>query len=980
MLNKKEPATFWEFFVEAASDKVIIILAVAAVVSIILGMTVPSPHTGEVEYSHGWIEGTAIIISILIVTMVGSVNNYQKAKQFEQMEAEQSVKTINVIRNGEKKSILSDTLVVGDLLFLEYGMELSADGLILQSSELKMSEAAITGESDLMEKDPEKDPFILSGTAVDEGTGIMMVIGVGMNSFQGHLKSSLDAESGDTPLQEHLAHLADMVGYFGFALAFLLIAGLFIKEGILISKKERVASGTAFLNYILIAVTLVVVAIPEGLPLAVTIALAFAMRSMMSDHCMVRVLASCETMGAATAVCSDKTGTLTTNVMTCVQGVIGSEEFLLKGFAVPRQPNVHIADPDNVTTRTNPAVMDLFCFSLAINSTADQEMKEGVLQWRGNKTEIGMLGLLQRFKYDMKAARARFPHHDLSKIKQFPFNSAKKRMTTIIREDNGTLTAHIKGASEAILEQCAYHMDASGNIAPIDDNTRAIYNDIIEDMALNRNRTMGLACLQDMPSANGQIPTEEPDVKFVFLGVLGIQDPVREEVPDAVEACHAAGLIIRMCTGDNITTAIAVAKKCHIYHEDGWDIAMQGTDFRKMYNEDKETLITLIPRLKVLARSSPQDKHILVGLIQASGEVVGVTGDGTNDAPALKLADVGFAMKSGTDIAKGAADMVLLDDNFATVVTAIMWGRAVNDNIKKFLQFQLTINCAGVMLTLIASLVSPTSKEPFTPVQMLWLNLIMDTLAALALSTELPEKASLLRAPVYKAAPLITRRMWCFIACHGAWQFALILTIMLVGHDWFETIEKPGLCKFDYGLVPTLVNGTTVMKPHHTRVYCDKLCTDDGGVLKGGYVCQQGPTHSTMLFNIFILSQVFNVVNSRKIYGEMNPLEGLWTRSKQLVIIFIIIGGLQVIAVELLGRFMSTTGLGGYHWGVCIGLAAITIVIGILQRFVPITDVVPESVVEHHKYIADLKAAVLATRKDEPAHAPAAQTREPAHH
>jgi len=399
-----------------------------------------------------------------------------------------------------------------------------------------------------------------------------------------------------------------------------------------------------------------------------------------------------------------------------------------------------------------------------------------------------------------------------------------------------------------------------------------------------------------------------------------------------------------MVTGDNIHTARAIAIGCHIMKDDGIDLAMTGPEFRTMAAENPEALMDLIPRLRVLARSSPKDKHLLVGLLQKRGEVVAVTGDGTNDAPALKLADVGFAMASGTDVAKSKAAMVLLDNNFASVVNAIKWGRAVNDNIKKFLQFQLSINVAGVMLTLIGSLVSETSKEPFTPVQLLWLNLIMDTLAALSLATERPEEQSLTRLPVYREAPLITRRMVCFIAVHGAFQFALIMAIMLDGHRWFKTVEDVKRCDFD-----NLASNSTVWG------HCKKVCENAGGTFTNDRYCQQGTIHSTMIFNIFIWFQIFNVINSRKINGEMNPLEGVLTRSRNLIGIFALIAGLQACAVELTGDFMSVTGLTGNQWGICIGFGALELIVGVLQRFIPITDVIPEDVLEREAKDAELR-------------------------
>jgi Ca2+-transporting ATPase len=338
--------------------------------------------------------------------------------------------------------------------------------------------------------------------------------------------------------------------------------------------------------------------------------------------------------------------------------------------------------------------------------------------------------------------------------------------------------------------------------------------------------------------------------------------------------------------------------------------------------------------------------------------VVGVTGDGTNDAPALKLAHVGFAMKTGTDIAKGAADMVLLDDNFATVVTAIKWGRSVNDNIRKFLQFQLTINVSGVMLTVVASLISASSKPPFTPVQLLWLNLIMDTLAALALATESPEEESLLRRPVYMDSPLVSRRMWTFIAVHASWQFLIIILLHSGAHDWFNIIENDDICASS-AIDKRIINGTFV---NTVARWCRFQCADAGGTFYADtFRCNQGNTHSTLLFNTFIWTQVVNVINARKIYNEQNPLEGILTRSQNLIFIFAIIGGLQTIAVFFFGDFMGVTAIGPFFWGLSLGFAGITIPVGIIQRLIPAPEPTPESIVAQEARMKQLREEFDAT-------------------
>jgi len=948
VLSTREPVSFLEMLLEALQDRVIQILAVAAVVSIIFGTTLPNPHSGETEPKTGWIEGFAIMVSIFVVVMVGSVNNYQKAKKFEEMEKEQSIKHVSVLRDGLDKKITTDQLVVGDIIIVENGQELTMDAIVLSSTDLKTNESAITGEPDLIEKSPaedEKDPFLISGTLVEEGDARAMVIAVGMDSFQGRMKAALDEEGGETPLQEHLTALGDDIGKLGLAGAILLLTALSIKEVILITTKDgHKAHATTFLNFVIVAVTIIAVAIPEGLPLAVTISLAFSMKAMMEDNCMVRVLASCETMGAATGICSDKTGTLTTNSMTTVQAAFYDEEFVMKDYGIhPRTKETALVDRESISLSTKPAHIDEFCEAVSLNSTAHEAVnEEGISRWTGNKTEIGILGLCARLQRNYLDYRRKYPHED---IRQYAFSSKKKRMTTLVRQGT-TVAAYTKGASEAILESCQRYRNAAGIVCDIDEEKRAELSSIILDMANQGNRTIGVATSETELS---EFPMEEPDLNYIWLGVLGIQDPIRPEVPDAVEKCHSARLTVRMVTGDNINTAIAISKKANIMKDGTDDYAMTGPDFRKMYKENKEELLTLLPRLRVLARSSPNDKYVLVGMLQDDvGEVVGVTGDGTNDAPALKLADVGFAMNTGTDIAKGAADMVLLDDNFATVIAAIKWGRTVNDNIKKFLQYQLAINFAGVGLTIVGALASPTSKEPIAPVQLLWLNLIMDTLAALSLATERPEDACLERLPVYKQAPLITRRMFAFISIHGVYQFTLILIVLFVGHKWFDTIDFRSLGCADDRL--PLNNTPVYPSPAPTRQMCNDFCTHVGGVLEKNVAvpkrCLQGRVHGTMIFNIFIWFQVFNVVNARKIYGEINCFEGLIDRSRPMILVFGIIVALQCIAVELFGDFMKTAPLTGKQWLWCIGLGATELVLGLFVRLLPIKDYVPSAAEE----------------------------------
>ena len=1002
-LDRKPPVTFLETLIDALGDDLIRILLVAAMISVIFGMTLPDPHSGVVQRDSGWIKGTALILSCAVVVLISAVNNYQKAKRFEELELAQSVKNVTVKRDGQDIEISSDEIAVGDILVLTTGMELPCDGIYLRGTNIKSNESPITGEPDLIEKD-ELHPFFISGTSVEEGSGEMLVVAIGMDSFQGRMKNMKDdekakgkkkegagtAEGGEapegqknkedggeknkeeggnggkddddddddkksddddedeqdqTPLQEHLSALAEKVGKIGLGLALFVLVALSIKEIILITTEGKTASPASFLSFIIIAITLIAVAIPEGLPLAVTISLAYSMKAMMEDNCMVRILASCETMGAATAICSDKTGTLTTNQMTVVQGYLFETEFIIDGYGCnARHGGVKVCSRDSFDKSIiSPANSELFCRALSVNSTAAQvKNREGNIVWSGNKTEIGLLGICNHFGYDYKSFRKNLVEKD--NYFRFDFSSTTKRMTSLVKDPElGGLVAFVKGASEIVAAKCSRFLSKTGEVVPLDGVQRAQIDTIIEDMASQGNRTISLA--YSVLAGQTEFPHEHPDLDdLIFLGVLGVQDPIRQEVPAAVANCASAGLVVRMVTGDNATTARAIGKKCGIFNEAS-DVCLEGKDFREMYRTNPEALVQLLPRVRILARSSPMDKFILVKLLQDPDglcDVVGVTGDGTNDAPALKLADVGFAMQSGTDIAKGSADMVLMDDNFATVVTAIMWGRAVNDNIKKFIQYQLAINSAGVLLTVVGSLASKSSKEPLAAVQLMWLNLIMDSLAALSLATEKPEEACLHRDPVYKLAPLINNRMWSFIGLHGTFQFTMVMIMLFLGHNWFGTIEYEGTCHAN--LDKTFVNGSYTSPV--TR-FCAERCTSSGGSLNTEtWVCQQGYLHSTLIFNAFIFCQIFNVLNARKLYGEWNPFEGLWDRSRLLIGVYTFVVGLQAIAVEFFGRFMSVTSLPWQWWLITIAIGSIELPLGFLIRLLPIKNFKPDAAAE----------------------------------
>ncbi|KAJ1837142.1 plasma membrane calcium, partial [Coemansia sp. RSA 2703] len=443
-------------------------------------------------------------------------------------------------------------------------------------------------------------------------------------------------------------------------------------------------------------------AVPEGLPMAVTIALAYATTKMLKDGNLVRQLAACETMGGATVVCTDKTGTLTQNKMTVVRGFIAEREMRSR------------SDAQSFFEQLPKDLQKLLMQTIAINSTAFEGPDErGHIDFIGSKSECALLGFSKVCGLDYRSTRA-----DHKPVRVYPFSSEKKTMTTIVpAESEGTFRIHAKGASEIILRSCTKYLDRDGQVQELDETQRNEFLRYISTFANNALRTFALAYKNiDSSELDCCNDDEAPLSDLIWIGVVGIQDPLRPGVRQAVEDCHHAGVIVRMITGDNIETARAIARDAGILTKGGQ--AVTGPQWRAMSPEEQHALL---PRLQVMARSSPMDKQIMVQRLQERNEVVAMTGDGTNDSPALKLADVGFSMGiAGTEVAKEASDIILMDDDFKSIVKSLRWGRAVNDSVRKFLQFQLTVNITAVLLTFISSVFSSDGQSALTAVQLLW--------------------------------------------------------------------------------------------------------------------------------------------------------------------------------------------------------------------------------------------------------------------
>uniref|UniRef100_A0A4X2KU30 Calcium-transporting ATPase n=1 Tax=Vombatus ursinus TaxID=29139 RepID=A0A4X2KU30_VOMUR len=965
----KKPKTFLQLVWEALQDVTLIILEIAAIISLGLSFYHP-PGEGnegcataqagaedEGEAEAGWIEGAAILLSVICVVLVTAFNDWSKEKQFRGLQSriEQEQK-FTVVRGAQVIQIPVAEIVVGDIAQVKYGDLLPADGIFIQGNDLKIDESSLTGESDQVRKSVDKDPMLLSGTHVMEGSGRMLVTAVGVNSQTGiiftllgaggeeeekkdkkgvtkvdglqlpatdgaaganttdNANSSLvnakqqdgaaamemqplkSAEGGDgddkkkanmhkkekSVLQGKLTKLAVQIGKAGLvmsAITVIILVLYFTVDTFVVNKKPWLPECTPvyvqyFVKFFIIGVTVLVVAVPEGLPLAVTISLAYSVKKMMKDNNLVRHLDACETMGNATAICSDKTGTLTTNRMTVVQAYVGDVHYK------------EIPEPSVINSQT----LELLVNAIAINSAYTTKIlppeKEGALPRQvGNKTECGLLGFVLDLKQDYEPVRSQMPEEKLYKV--YTFNSVRKSMSTVIKMPDESFRMYSKGASEIVLKKCCKILSPAGEARVFRPRDRdEMVKKVIEPMACDGLRTICIA-YRDFPSSPEPDWENENDIlnDLTCICVVGIEDPVRPEVPEAIRKCQRAGITVRMVTGDNINTARAIAIKCGIIHPGEDFLCIEGKEFnRRIRNEkgeiEQERIDKIWPKLRVLARSSPTDKHTLVkGIIDSTHteqrQVVAVTGDGTNDGPALKKADVGFAMGiAGTDVAKEASDIILTDDNFSSIVKAVMWGRNVYDSISKFLQFQLTVNVVAVIVAFTGACI--TQDSPLKAVQMLWVNLIMDTFASLALATEPPTESLLLRKPYGRNKPLISRTMMKNILGHAVYQLTLIFTLLFVGEKMF--------------MIDSGRNAPLHSPPSE---------------------------HYTIIFNTFVMMQLFNEINARKIHGERNVFDGIF---RNPIFCTIVLGtfAIQIVIVQFGGKPFSCSPLQLDQWMWCI--------------------------------------------------------------
>lgn len=948
----------------ALKDKVLVLLSIAAIISLALGLfqDFGTPRTPG-EPPVDWVEGVAIMIAILIVVIVGSLNDWQKERQFKVLNEKKEERGVKVIRNGVEHLIDVKEVVAGDIALLEPGEIVPCDGIFLSGHNVMCDESAATGETDAIKKAPyshcialkearslqlaneqthvseakeslevhhvstHTDCFVISGSKVLEGVGRYVVVAVGTKSFNGRIMMALRTDTENTPLQLKLNILAELIAKVGSIAGIVLFSSLmirfFVQLGTGNPQRDANQNGMAFVQILIISVTLVVVAVPEGLPLAVTLALAFATKQMSKENLLVRVLGSCETMANASVICTDKTGTLTQNAMSVVAGSIGVHAKFVRRLE-QNQSRTNAADgsrsshdsmsnaghkrdfsidQSDLNTVLSPQLRKLFNAAIAVNSTAfeDKELDSERTVFVGSKTETAMLSFAKELGWE----NYREVRETSDVIQMYPFSSERKAMGVVVRVESGSYRLYVKGASEILTKLCIHHVVTSqsgaqaGNeseeevaVAQINESQQENISRTIIFYANQTLRTIAI-CYRDFASwppagvgvtDNEEVPFEHLLGELTLIGIIGIEDPLRQGVREAVADCHKAGVAVKMCTGDNVLTARSIALQCGIFTPGG--IIMEGPVFRQL--GDKE-ILEIVPRIQVLARSSPDDKKLLVEKLRALGEIVGVTGDGTNDGPALKTANVGFSMGiAGTEVAKEASDVILMDDNFSSIVKAIMWGRCVNDAVRKFLQFQISTNVTAVVVTSVTAVASSSESSVLSAVQLLWINIIMDTFAALALATDPPSPTLLHRKPDKLSAPLFSVDMYKQIFIQSTYQIIVVLLFHFLGLKIL-------------GFANTSENDSIVQ---------------------------------TLVFNTFVFAQIFNSVNSRRLDRNLNVFEGLF-RNHYFIIITLIEIVVQVVIVFIGGAAFQVTRMGGREWGVSLGLGAVSLPLGTLIRLLP---------------------------------------------
>lgn len=861
LLTPPRRTPWWRLFLDKFRDPLIIILMVAGLLSVAIACY---EYWGLGLSAEVFFEPAGIFVAILLATGLAFYFEMKAEGEFSLLNRVNDDEPVQVVRDGNTTTVPRRDVVVGDIVILNTGDEIPADGRLLEAVSMNVNESTLTGEpvtsksADPAQADAEAtypSDAVMRGTSVVEGHGIMEVTAVGDATEAGRIFASLSAtgrgsdavrDAVRTPLDIQLARLSRVITIISYIVAVTIIAGR-----VLMFTLTYDFQWIPFLAYLLqsvmIAVTLIVVSVPEGLPMAVTLALAYSMRRMLRTNNLVRKMHACETMGATTVICTDKTGTLTQNRM-------------------------QVAHTDFFGNPSDAVVAD----ALALNSTADLDFSAAEPKVLGNPTEGALLLWLNSRGIDYRTLR-----RSVTVTAELPFSTERKYMATAVRDAAGNEFLYIKGAPEIVFGLCS---DTAGV-------SRAEIDALLLGYQNRAMRTLGFAWARLEPGSNPLAGGRPSAPGITFLGVTAISDPVRPDVPAAVREVLDAGIGVKIVTGDTPATAREIGRRIGLWDEaaDTADAIITGPQFAALSDDE---LLRRVRGIKIIARARPMDKKRLVEALQNLGEVVAVTGDGTNDAPALKAAQVGLSMGSGTSVAKEASDITIIDDSFSSIGRAVMWGRSLYRNIQRFLLFQLTVNVTASLLVLCGAFMG--TESPLTVTQMLWINLIMDTFAAMALASLPPERSVMKDRPRNRRDFILTPMMDHNIIGVGGFFFLLLMFFLLVfKHCHIDALAD--LLHVDYG---------SLFAPMLTAAFWT-----------GGNV---DAYELTLLFTIFVMTLFFYLFNARAFETGRSALHLRGCGGLLLIAALILIGQVAMVEVPGVQRFFNVTGLSAADWGVIV--------------------------------------------------------------
>lgn len=848
---KKEPV--WKLFLEKFKDPIIKILLITLAFSVVVSSY---QYFSGIDGAKVLWEPLGIFVAVMLATTVGFAFEVSANRKFDILNKAKDEEKVTVMRDGLITQIDRKDVVVGDMVFLNQGDEVPADGTLIEAISLQVNESSLTGEP-MAHKTVRVEEFdheatypsnhVCRGSSVIDGNGIFMVEKVGDATEWGKVYRGAQIDNKvRTPLNEQLDRLAQAITVASYVFAGLIVAfRLLMYFAFGDEPFEWVGFAGYLLNTIMIAITLIVVAVPEGLPMSVTLSLALSMHRMLETKNMVRKMHACETMGASTVICTDKTGTLTQNKMSV-------HEFKVYG----------LHDNKLDESQTSMLVKE----GIAMNSTAflDFSNKQEA-KVVGNPTEGALLLWLFQQNVDFISYR---DHTRI--VKQVPFSTRYKYMATIVATDDpDMLLMYVKGAPELVLRHCSKIRMQEGEV-PMETCRESVERHLL-DYQSRAMRTLGFAYrylgrkeLETMFDGE-KIATDE----LCYLGTVAIADPVREDVPDAIKDCIKAGIKVKIVTGDTSATAKEIGRQVGLWTDDDRDEVnlITGKEFGSLSDE---ALLERLDKIKIMSRARPMDKERLVRLLQLKGEVVAVTGDGTNDAPALNTAQIGLSMGDGTSVAKEASDITILDNSFHSIVRAVVWGRSLYHNIQRFILFQMTINVAACLTVLFGALLG--TESPLTVTQMLWVNLIMDTLAALALASLPPDKNVMFEKPRNRKAFIINRPMRSRILGVGLFFVAVLFGFV----QYFKHVELTSLA--DFSLRNYFIN------------YFNFNHVNSG----------MSPYELTVFFTIFVFMQFWNIFNAKAFMSGHSAFKGLFTKGAAS-------GFLFTLAIIFIGQILIVT-------------------------------------------------------------------------